>query len=179
MMDDLPDDYSPYPQSLFGRASRAFSHFTEYLGGSGGWKLKPLQQQILDALLPALEPEIRILLVRQLAQPFFMQFWHKGKISPFFFNDFRLPREMRLPCPEFEDKLYKIEMLVDGRKQHANVVFTSGRIHRIELKQQFKFYEGKEIRFGAVTVGRLKQSIAVAIDRQEHGKTGHIATGED
>jgi len=179
MTDELPDDYSPYPKSLIGRAIRSFSHFTEHLGGTGDWKLRSLHRKILDALFPVLEPEIQILLEKQLAQPFFMQFWHKGRISPFFFKNFRLPRDIRLPCPEFEDKLYKIEMLVDGRKQHANVVFTSGRIHRIELKHPFKFYENKDIRFGAVKVGRLRQSLAVAIDREEHGKGGKIATGEE
>lgn len=116
MTDDLPDDYSPYPKSLIGRALDSFYEFTGYVGGTGDWKVTPLQQKILDAFLPTLGPGTQKLLEQQLAQPFYMQFWHKGRISPFFFSNFRLPREIRLPCPEFEDKLYKIEMYVDGRK---------------------------------------------------------------
>lgn len=174
----LPDDYSPYPISLIGRAFRSFENFTEVLTGSGAWKLRPLQQQLIDTFLPALDLDIRDLLEQQLAQPFFMQFWHKGRVSPFFFKNFRLPREIRLPCPEFQDCLYKIEMFVDGQKQQAHIVFTSGRIYSIEFKKPFKFYEGKEIRFGVVTLGKEKHSLAVAIDRQEHGKDGNLATGE-
>lgn len=176
---ELPDDYSPYPKSLIRRAFRSFSHLTEHLTGTGGWKVTPLQQQVLDAFLSTLVPDIRALLEQQLAQPFFMQFWYKGRISPFFFDNFRLPREIRLPCPEFEDRRYKVEMFVDGRKQYAHINFTSGRIYSIEFKKPFKFYEGKEVRFGKVTVGKSNQSLAAAIDRQEHGKDGHYATGEE
>lgn len=179
MTEELPDDYSPYPKSLIGRAFRSFSHLTEHFTGTGDWKVRPIQQQLLDAYLSALEPGIRVLLEQQLAQPFFMQFWHKGRISPFFFENFRLPKEIRLPIEEFEDRLDKIEMFVDGRKQNAHIVFVSGRIHRIEFKKPFKFYEGKAIRFGKVTLGNSKQSVAVMIDRQAHGKDGHMATGEE
>jgi hypothetical protein len=179
MTEELPDDYSPYPKSLLGRLFRSFSHWTERLLGSGDRKLRAIHQQLLDVFMPTLEPDIRLLLEKQLAQPFFMQFWHGGKISPFFFEHFRLPKEIRLPCPEFEDKLYKVEMFVDGRKQQANVVFVDGRIYSIEFKKPFKFYESKDIRFGAVTLGKSKQSLAVAIDRAEHGKDGKHATGEE
>lgn len=90
MMEELPDDYSPYPTSLIGRAFSSFSHFTENLIGTGGWKVKPIQQKLLDAFLPAFPQDIRALLEKQLAQPFFMQFWHKGRISPFFFQELPL-----------------------------------------------------------------------------------------
>ncbi len=175
----LPDNYSPYPKSLIGRVFRSFSHFTEVLGGSGAWKLRPLQQQLIETFLPSLDLDIRALLEQQLAHPFFMQFWHKGRVNPFFFDNFQLPREIRLPCPEFQDRQYKIEMFVDGQKQHAHIVFTSGRIYSIEFKKPFKFYEGKEIRFGAVTLGKQNQSLAATIDRAEHGKDGKVATGEE
>jgi hypothetical protein len=176
---ELADGYSPYPKSLLGRALRSLGNWTEHLTGTGTLKIIPLHQQLLDAFLSALEPDMRLLLEQQLAQPFFMQFWHKGRISPFFFDNFRLPKEMRLPLPEFDDRLYKIEMFVDGRKQWAQVMFVSGRIYSISFKQPFKAYEGKDIRFGAVKFGNSKQSTAAAIDRQEHGKDGHHATGEE
>lgn len=175
----LPDDYSPYPKSFVGQVIRSFSHLTEYLTGTGGWKVTPLQQQLLDAFLLQMEPDIRTLVEHQLAQPFFIQFWHKGRISPFFFQNFRLPQEIRLPCPEFDDRLYKIEMFVDGRKQHAQIVFVSGRIYSIEFKKPFKFYKNKWISFGVVTIGRAEQSQTVTLDKQEHGENGHYATGED
>lgn len=178
MIRKLPDNYSPYPKSLLGRAFRSFSHFTEHLTGTGGWKVRPLQQRLLDALLAALDPGVRALLEQQLAQPFFMQFWHKGRVSPFFFDNFRLPMELRLPLPDFEDRLYNVEMFIDGSRQLAQIVFVDGRIHRIEFKKAFKFYQDKDIRFGKVTVGKPGQSVAATIDRWAHGKDGRGATGD-
>jgi hypothetical protein len=176
---ELAEDYNPYPKSFLGRAFRSLGNWTEQLTGTGTLKIIPLHQQLLNAFLPALEPDLRVLLEQQLAQPFFMQFWHKGRISPFFFDNFRLPKEVRLPVPDFDDRLYKIEMFVDEEKQWAQVMFVSGRIYSISFKQPFKFYEGKDVRFGAVKLGDGKQSMAVSMDRHEHGKDGRHATGED
>jgi hypothetical protein len=172
-------EHDPYPKTTFGRAIRSFWHFVGHHTGTGSWVLRPLHKQLLDALLSALEDNVKILVERQLTQPFYMQFWHKGRISPFFFYDFNLPAKLRISNPEFADRLYKVEMFVDGRKQQAHVTFYRGRIHCLEFKKPFKFYEGKDIRFGAVTVGKPKQSMATAIDRQEHGKDGRHATGEE
>ncbi len=166
----VDDDFSPYPKSMIGRASRSFWHFVGNLTGSGTYKLIPLQQQVLDTLLPELEPEVRTLVEVQLTQPYYMQFWHEGRISPIYFKHFRLPRELRIPDPEFADRLYKVEMFVDGRKQQAHVVFVDGRIHRFEFKKPFKFYEGKDIRFGKVTLGKPKQTYTGALNRLEHGR---------
>jgi hypothetical protein len=166
------EDPSPYPTTIIGRGIRLFFQFTGNLSGSGSWKLKTVQQQLVDGLLPALKTNIRRLVEQQLSQPFYMQFWLGGRISPIFFKDFNLPKELRIPDPEFADRLYKVEMFVDGRKQHANVTFYNGRIHCLEFKKPLKFYEGKEIRFGGVTLGKPKQSFTVAIDRHEHGKEG-------
>jgi hypothetical protein len=154
-------------------------NWTKHLTGTGTLKIIPLHQQLLDAFLPALDPAMRVLLEQQLAQPFLIQFWHKDRISPFFFDNFRLPKEIRLPVPEFDDLLDKIEMFVDGRKQWSQVMFVNGRIYSISFNEPFKAYEGKDIRFGMVKLGHSKQSMAAAIDRQEHGKDGRHATGEE
>lgn len=165
-------EFDPYPKTVIGRAVRSFWHFVGNLTGSGTWKITKLQQQLLDALLPALEPDVRALVEMQLQQPFYMQFWHGGRISPIYFKNFNLPRELRIPDPSFADRLYKVEMFVDGRKQQAHVTFYNGRIHCFEFKKPFKFYKGKDIRFGAVTVGKPRQSFTGAIDRFEHGRGG-------
>ena len=175
----IEDEHSPYPKTVIGRIINAAFNFTGSLTGSGSWKVRPIQQNLIDALLPALEPEVRALVEQQLDQPYYISFWHDGRVSPFFFRDFSLPRELRIPNIEFADRLYKIEMIVDGRKQQAHVTFYKGRIHCLEFKKPFKFYEGKAVRFGKVNVGKPKQSVAGAIDRQEHGKDGYIATGEE
>jgi len=132
--------------------------------------LTPLQSQVLDRLLLELEPEARALVEVQLKQPYYISFWHEGRISPIYFKHFRLPRELRIPDPEFVDRLYKIEMFVDSRKQQVHVVFVDGRIHRFEFKKPFKFYESKDIRFGKVTLGKPKQTYTAALNRLEHGR---------
>ena len=144
-----------------------------YVFHGGSKKLRPIQQQLLNVFVPTLEPNIQLVVERQLKESFYMQFWHGGRISPFFFRDPKLPPELRLPDPAFADRLYKIEMFVDGRKQHAHVTFYQGRIFSLEFKKPFKFYKGKDVRFGAVTLGKPKQTLTNAIDRREHG-TGEI-----
>lgn len=152
-----------------------------YFFGGREWsdnKLKPLQKKLLEAFLPTLEPAFRVLIERQLSQPFKVSFWHHGKVSPFFFENPKLEPQLLIPDREFFERLYKVEMFVDGRKQYAHVIFYKGRIFSLEFKQPLKFYEGKDIRFGAAKVGTPKQSLSAAIDRREHGKDGHYATGE-
>jgi hypothetical protein len=173
------EGYSPYPKTIIGRMLDALFNFTGSLTGSGSWKVRPLQQNLIDALLLALEPEVRALVTQQLNQPYYISFWHDGRVSPFFFRNFNLPQELRISNTDFADRLYNIEMIVDGRKQYAHVTFYKGRIHCLEFKKPLKFYKGKDVRFGKVAVGNPKHSVTRIIDRREHGKDSSIATGEE
>ena len=68
------EEHSPYPKSMIGRGIRSFFHFTGNLFGDGSWKVGPLQQQLIDTLLAALEPKVRDLIKKQLLQRFIYSF---------------------------------------------------------------------------------------------------------
>lgn len=104
----------------------------------------------------------------QLLQPFFQSWWNQGRINPIF--HYLLDPESLLEGEEYQDGLFRVEMRVEGKKQHANVVFVTGRLFSIELPKPIKFYKDKEIQLGAVKRGNNRQSVTRAIDRLEHGK---------
>jgi hypothetical protein len=147
--------------------------------GDGDCKITPLQQNLLDALLSNLSPHIRGQILLQLSQPFKISFYNDGKINPIYFKKSTLNADLIIQNPDYDDCLYNVEMFVDGQKQYASITFYKGRLFSFEFKKSSKFYKNKEIRFGAVKRGNSKQSMAVAIDRQEHGKYGRHATGEE
>jgi hypothetical protein len=155
------------------RPLRLMDRMLGYIGGHCAWSMNFLLLSILDAFRPALGKDIKARVESQLSQPYFITFEHSGRVNTFFFEPLELEPELRISDPAFADRLYKVEMFVDGRKQHAHVTFYKGRIFSIELKRPFKFYDGKNIRFGAVTLGKPKESMTGAIDRFEHG-TGEI-----
>lgn len=139
-----------------------------YLWGDGDWKLRPLHQQVVDRLLSHLDPEISEKVRLQLQRRYFIQFIPHGRINSIFFNN--IPESLLISDPALSNALFNIEMFVDGRKQQVKVTFSKGQIFTIEFKKPHKFYEGKEIRFGAVTLGKPSQDYASVIDRYEHGR---------
>lgn len=148
----------------------SINRFSGYLSGYGAWKMRPLHRQLLDAFLPSLDADLRAVVERQIAQPFYMQFWNQGRINPFFFTPLEMEPALRIADPAFVDRPYKVELYVDGRKQHAHVTFFEGRIFSVEFKKPSKFYKVKEIRFGAVTLGKPKHSMGAVLDRYAHGR---------
>lgn len=104
----------------------------------------------------------------QLEQRYFFSWMSDGRINVFFFYD-----EDGLPTirdPAFEDRLYKVELFVDGRKQWANVSFFEGRVHCVELKKPRKHFKGKRYTVGAVKESEPSESFTGVIDRAIHGK---------
>jgi hypothetical protein len=139
-----------------------------YLWGQGDWKLRPLHQQVIDKLLAYLDHGQSDKIRSQLEQKYFMQFIPEGRINTFFFNN--LPDTLLISHPGFQDGLFKIEVFVDGRKQHAQITFYKGRIFSVEFKKPHKFFTGKDIEIGSVTSGQPKNTFTAAIDRAEHGR---------
>jgi hypothetical protein len=165
---------------VFDRSIAYFSNLKRRIVyGQGDCKVTPLQQLLLNAFLPTLNAEIHSIIEQQLSKPYKISFFNDGRISPFYFKNPKLTPELLIPDPAFSDRLYKVEMFVDGLKQHAHVTFFEGRIFSIEFKKPFSFYKGKDIRFGVVTLGNSKGSFTESMDRHEHGKDGRHATGED
>ena len=139
-----------------------------FLTRDGDWKLRFPTDQIIGHLLTALPAPQADLIRQQLAQPLVQHWWHKGRINPIF--HYVLDPDSVLQDEAFQKGLYQVEMLVDGKKQNANVKFVAGRLYSVELPQPFKFYRGKTITFGEVKRGKSSQSYTRALDRLEHGK---------
>jgi hypothetical protein len=167
----IDEKYNPWLLLLEG-----LSHVFRILDGTYRQKLRLYHQRAVNAVLAYLPPEIAGRVEQQLQQKHYMSFMTDGRINRIFFK--HMPESLLISDPTFVDRLYNVEMFVDGRKQTAHVIFYEGRIFAVEFKKPHKFYKDKDIRFGVVTLGKPQQSIANAIDRREHGKDGHIATGE-
>lgn len=91
-----------------------------------------------------------------------------GRINVFYFYDVK-----KIPLiadPEFANKLYRIELFIDGKRHVAQVTFYMGRIFSVELKIPRKSYKDKEYRVGVVTEGQPKDSFTKVIDRAAHGR---------
>jgi hypothetical protein len=152
------------------------SHIFFIIDGTYQQKLRLYHRQAIDTVLAYLSPDIKEKVEQQLRQKYYVSYMSDGRINAIFFK--AMPDDLLLPDPAFADRLYKVEMFVNGRKQTANITFSRGRIFEVQFKKPHKFYKDKDIRFGAVTLGASNQSFTGAIDRLEHGKDGHIATGE-
>lgn len=139
-----------------------------YLWGEGDWKLRPLHQQVIEALVAYLDAEKGSKIKLQLEQQYFMQFIPEGRINTFFFR--KLPNHLLILDPAFQDCLFKIEVFVDGRKHYAQVTFAKGRIWSIEFKKPHKFFKGKNVRVGLVKHGKSKDTFTTVIDRAAHGR---------
>lgn len=123
---------------------------------------------IIDVVLQQLPNEIAEIVRTQLSHRYSYSWMSDGRINVFFFYD-----EGGLPLisdPEFEDRLFKVDLVVDARRYVAQVAFIHGRIHRVELKKPRKFFLGKEYRIGAVKAGKPSDSFTGVIDRAAHGK---------
>lgn len=138
------------------------------LTNDGGWKLKYPTNAIVEHFIATRCPPHATKLKEQLSQPFVQHWWNEGRINPIF--HYLIDPDSLLEGEEYQDTLFRVAMVVDGRKQNANVVFGKGRIYSVELPKPIKFYKGKNIEFGAVTRDNMRQSMTRAIDRLEHGK---------
>lgn len=88
-----------------------------------------------------------------------------GRINAFYFRE-KVPL---IDDPGYSDKLFKVELFIEGKKHTAHVTFYKGRIFSVELKIPRKLYKDKEYRVGAVTEGRPKDTFTAVIDRAAHG----------
>jgi hypothetical protein len=134
----------------------------------GGWKLRHPTDVIINHFIDSRNQSDAAKLRDQLSQPFVQRWWIKGRINPIF--HYLLDPDSLLDGEEYQNSLFRIELVVDGKKQHANITFGGGRIYSVELPKPIKLYKGKDLQFGAVTRGNNRQSMTRAIDRLEHGK---------
>lgn len=148
-------------------ALRRLSHFITFVFGEGDWKLHLHEQAVVDAVLGQLPTATRTLVLAQLEQDFFVE-RSSNRISILRF--YEPDRRLILAEPGFEDRLVKVQMEIDGRKQNAHVTFYKGYIFAVEFKKPRRFYAGKHIAICGVSPGKPGDSFTRSIDRLEHGR---------
>ena len=139
----------------------------QYLFDGGSWKLKLHEKIIIDAVVQSIESNVRSLIYKQLSLPLFVE-RSNPRIIALHLKDW--PDELRITAPQFSDALYKVRLSVSGKRETANITFFNGFISTIETKNHWKTYQGKTLEILKVEESFSNQSMAIAIDRQEHGK---------
>lgn len=147
---------------------RRFLHLLSFVSGEGGWRLYPHEQAVVDAASGDLPTEFREQVSAQLEQPFFVERSSKQvSVLRFYKPDSRLA----IADAAFNDRLVKVRIEIDGRKQEAHVTFYKGYIFSVEFKKPRKFYVGKQITICDMSQGKPDESYTRALDRLEHGRS--------
>lgn len=147
---------------------RRVNHLLTFLFGEGSWSIKEHERLILDAALGELDANVRELAGRQLEQSYFVERASHGRINVIRFYD--PAAALRIPGDDFSDLLVQVKVNVDKRQQTAHVTFYKGLLFSVEFKKPGKFYAGKNLETGSVSIGQPSQSYTQGIDRLEHGK---------
>ncbi len=134
----------------------------------GRWRADPVHLDLIEAVLDHLGSDIATVTREQLSRRYFFSWMSDGRINVFFFYD--EDSLSLLPRPDFDDRLYQVELFVEKRKYRAHVNFYEGRIHSVELKKPRSFFKGKDYAIGEVSEGKPSQSFTGVIDRAAHGK---------
>lgn len=146
---------------------RKLLHFITYISGEGSWKMLPHEAVIAKSVLNSFEENVSKLVEKQLSTDFFMERIPDGRINVFRF--YRFDENIRISLQEFSDLMIKISLLVDGKREVAQVSFYNGYIFSIELKHPRKFYVNKAIEIRDISTGLPEESYANEIDKAEHG----------
>lgn len=149
--------------------------FDRWLWRSGTWGFRVPLGEIAYHVASSLPLADGEKLRAQLSQFFFQSWYNGGRINPIF--HYALDTKNLLDNEAYNDALFHVEMIVEGKKQRANAIFYSGRLFSIELPKPIKFYQGKPLQLGTVTRGNPRATMTRAIDRQEHGRNAEHAVG--
>ncbi|MEQ1932231.1 MAG: hypothetical protein ABL957_17105 [Parvularculaceae bacterium] len=147
-----------------------------YIEGGGSWRLKPHEAILLNAVLDRLATDAKTRVQEQMAHGYFVERMSDGRINVIRLH--KKPGDLAIQDSSFADALYNVRLSVEARRENAHVTFLKGFIFSIETKHGKHFYVGKTISVLDASVGDPHQSFTRAIDRLEHGKDGHLATGE-
>lgn len=143
-----------------------------FLERAGRWSLDPIHQDVLEAVLNTFPEVIAQEVRRQLEYRYFLSWMSEGRVNVlFFYNENEIPL---ISVGEYCNRLYKVDIIVEGIWQKVNIVFTRGRIHRIEFMKPSSYFKGKNYCVGAVSIGKSSNSFTRIIDRGEHGKETEI-----
>lgn len=135
------------------------------LEGAGSSAVTPLESDLIDEVAGRLSQDTRGLFKSQLNEDYLVDRTN-DRISSIHF--YRLPDELLIPDPDFQDLLFKVRMKVDGRTQTNHVTFYKGRIFSVELRKPRKTYKNAKLEFLEVVKGVPKNTFTRKIDREEH-----------
>jgi hypothetical protein len=146
---------------------RKILHFITYLSGEGSWNMLPHEVTITKSVLNHFDENVSKLLEKQLSTDFFMERIPDGRINILRFYSF--DDNLRISLQEFSDLMIKVGLLVDGKREVAQVSFYNGYIFSIELKHPRKFYVAKPVEIKDIETGLREESYTNEIDKAEHG----------
>jgi hypothetical protein len=149
-----------------------FWDIQRFWGKEGNWALDPIHSDVIFKVVNSLDRDTKLAVETQLKQEYFFSWMSHGRVNVFYFYD--LDKIPLIPDPQFSDKLFKVDLYVEDRRQSAHVIFFEGRIFSVEFKRPREFYVGKEYRVGSVTEGSPKDTFTAVIDRAAHGKETEI-----
>jgi hypothetical protein len=137
-----------------------------YIGGTGSKLLLPYEKVIVDAVVNFLPEEKKSLVLRQLAEKFFVDRSNR-RISVVRLE--KTQPDLRISDSSFDDLLLIVRLTINGKKEVANVIFHRGLIFSVETRQCRKFYNDVNVNVVGVETGKPRQSLTYVIDRAEHG----------
>jgi hypothetical protein len=146
---------------------RKLLHFITYISGEGSWNMLSHEVIITKSVLNHFDENVCRLLEKQLSTDFFMERIPDGRINILRFYSF--DDELRVSLQEFNNLMIKVGLLVDGKREVAQVSFYNGYIFSIELKHPRKFYTNKKIEIKDIETGLPEESYTNEIDKAEHG----------
>jgi hypothetical protein len=145
---------------------RRLLHTLTFLSGEGSWSLRPIEAQLIEAALGHIDEADRKLLESQLKESYFVE-----RINPriVVLRFYKIRSDHVVRSPEFEDKLIRVHVLADEKRQVSNVNIFQGVVFSVEMKDPQRLRNAKHLTVEKVVSGTPKQSLANVIDRSEHG----------
>jgi hypothetical protein len=144
---------------------RRLAHCVLFIFGDGGWALKPIERQIVEAAVRSLADDLQALINLQLDQPLFIERTN-NRVSVL--RHYAAEPQCKLPGSEWDDAVTNVYIEVEQAKQIAQVTFYSGYLFTVEMKKPRRFYSGRPVKVLAVKPGNSKRTYTRIIDRSEH-----------
>ena len=151
-------------------------HLLFLVTGEGGWRLRPHERAMIEAVAAHLGGAADIAIRAQLAEDVFVERTNP-RVNVLRF--YALPEALRLDGEAFEDALFKVRIEADGTVETGRVTVYQGRVFSVETRRPGKAFRGAGAKVLSVTHGRPSDTLTGALDRLEHGRQGHAAAQRD
>lgn len=152
---------------------RLLSDLLFFLTMEGNWAFRPHEKVVLKAALDSLPDHDKSLLYSQIHGLKFVQRSHRQIARPRFYRGLYQWDLRKIEHSNQSEMIIEVQLDVEGHREVAQVEFFQGRVDTIQFKRSAKFYKGKDMNVVSAGPGKLSNSIALEIDRQEHGTQHH------